>query len=155
MGHRRRVGAKHQPLTFAVIGVLSTAVHVLLYALIRPEIAPHVANGLALLATAVFNTQANRRLTFGIRGTRDLVTDHIAGLGAYGLALAVTSATLSLLLTADPRAGVVLETSALVGASVLATLSRFFLLRWWMTRHRYIVLARTAASEGRAREPIP
>jgi len=34
VGHRRRVGAKHQPLTFAVIGVLSTAVHVLLYALI-------------------------------------------------------------------------------------------------------------------------
>jgi putative flippase GtrA len=147
--------AKHQPLTFAVISVLCTAIHLLLYTLIRPEMAPHVANGLALLATAVLNTQVNRRLTFGIRGTRDLVTDHLAGLGTYGLALAITTSTLSLLLIADPRAGVVLETSALVGGSVLATLSRFFLLRWWMTRHRYIVLARRAASERDASELIP
>jgi putative flippase GtrA len=149
------MGAKHQPLTFAVIGALSTAAHLLLYALFRQDMAPHVANGLALLVTAVLNTQANRRLTFGIRGTRDLLTDHVAGLGAYGLALAITSGALSLLLIADPRAGVVLETSALIGGSVVATLSRFFLLRWWMTRHRYIVLARTTTSEGRAPELIP
>lgn len=141
------MGAKHQALTFAVIGVLSTAAHLLLYAMARPEMAPHVANGLALLVTAVANTQANRRLTFGIRGTRDLLTDHVAGLGAYGLALAMTSGALTLLLLADPRAGIVLETGVLVGGTVLATLSRFFLLRWWMTRHRYIVLARTPASE--------
>ena len=134
---------KHQPLTFAVIGVLSTAAYVLLYAVARTEMPAHLANGVALLLTTAANTQANRRLTFGIRGTRDLIADHVAGLGAFGIALAITSGSLGLLLLTRPHAGVVLETTVLIAGNVLATISRFFLLRWWMTRHRYVVIARS------------
>ena len=141
------MGAKHQAITFAVIGVLSTAAYLVLYAIARSEMPPHVANGVALLLSTAANTQVNRRLTFGIRGTRDLLADHLAGLGAFGIALAITSGSLGLLLLTRPHAGILLETTVLIAGNVLATISRFFLLRWWMTRHVYIVLRRKRAGD--------
>ncbi len=51
-------------------GSLSTLAYLVLFALLRRWTAPQLANLLALLITAIGNTAANRRLTFGVRGPR-------------------------------------------------------------------------------------
>ena len=54
---------------FLAVGVCSTLAYALLYlAAARRRSAPAGANALALAVTAVANTQANRRFTFGVRG---------------------------------------------------------------------------------------
>ena len=52
---------------FVVIGVMSTVAYGLLYLGLRTSMSPWWANFTALLVTAVFNTAANRRFTFGVR----------------------------------------------------------------------------------------
>jgi hypothetical protein len=56
-------------LRFGAVGVASTLAYLLLYAVLRTGVGPQWANLVALLVTAVANTAANRRLTFGVRGT--------------------------------------------------------------------------------------
>jgi putative flippase GtrA len=48
--------------------VASTLAYLALYALPRLGAGPQWANLIALLVTALANTAANRRLTFGVRG---------------------------------------------------------------------------------------
>ncbi len=81
IGTRRGI---RQPLTFAAIGMASTLAYASIYAVLRDGASAQLANGIALAVTAIANTQANRRLTFGIRGTAGLVADHVAGLAALG-----------------------------------------------------------------------
>ena len=57
---------------FMGIGVLSTLAYAVLFLALRPLIGAAGANATALAITAIGNTAANRRLTFGIRG-RDAV----------------------------------------------------------------------------------
>src|SRR2546421_5764785 len=57
-----------QVARFTVIGVASTIAYVLLYVMLRGLMSAQAANMLSLLATAVANTAANRRLTFRISG---------------------------------------------------------------------------------------
>src|SRR6201991_2682499 len=60
-----------QLVRFAMVGAISTLAYVVLYALLRGAVGPFAANLVALVVTAVANTAANRRLTFGVRdGTR-------------------------------------------------------------------------------------
>ncbi len=87
---------------------------------------------LALFVTAFGNTAANRRLTFGVRGRESLVRDHLAGLTAFGVALAITTATIALLEFVAPNPGRVFD--ALIAANALATIARFALLRSWIAR---------------------
>jgi hypothetical protein len=61
-------GLTGQLMKFAAVGVASTLAYLVLYALLRVGLGPQWANLLALLITAVANTAANRRLTFGVRG---------------------------------------------------------------------------------------
>jgi hypothetical protein len=93
-----------------------------------PE-APLPANALALLLTAVANTAANRRLTFGVRGDGGLAGDHVVGLLAFGAGLLVTSGALAVLHAVDRAAGRWTELSVLVAASGFATVLRFAALR--------------------------
>src|SRR6266581_1410940 len=53
---------------FTVIGVASTIAYVVLFLLLRLAMPAQAANVISLLLTAVANTAANRRLTFGISG---------------------------------------------------------------------------------------
>jgi hypothetical protein len=55
------------------------------------------ANLLALLITAVADTAANRRLTFGIRGTDRAGRHQAHGLVVFGIGLTLTSGSLALL----------------------------------------------------------
>src|SRR3954454_21553764 len=63
-------GLVGQLVRFTVIGVGSTLAYLRLFLLLRGAFTAQRANLVALLLTAVANTAANRRLTFGIRGGR-------------------------------------------------------------------------------------
>ena len=128
-GPGRTGHALRQAAMFAAIGVVSTLAYVALYALLRPAVPAELANAAALLATAIGNTAANRRLTFSIRGRAGLARDHAAGLLALGAALAITSAALAVLQVAAPGAPQAIEVAVLVAANAAATLVRFLLLR--------------------------
>ncbi len=58
---------------------------------------PWWANFTALLLTAIANTAANRRFTFGVRGPRDVVRHQLQGLAIFAAGLAATTGSLWLL----------------------------------------------------------
>ncbi len=135
-------GMTGQLVRFAAIGVASTLAYLLLYALLRLGLGPFGANLVALVVTAVANTAANRRLTFGVRGRTGAATSQAQGLFVFALGLALTSGALALL-----PAGVsqLTEMVVLVIANALATVLRFVAFRAWIFRAR-----RTPAEESRA-----
>ncbi|MCO1657448.1 bifunctional glycosyltransferase family 2/GtrA family protein [Pseudonocardia humida] len=129
-------GLPGQLLRFAAIGVLSTLAHLLLYVLLRGGLGPFAANLAALVVTAVANTAANRRLTFGVRGRDRATTHQFQGLLVFALGLALTSGALALLGAWLPVAGQGVELLVLVAANALATVLRFVAFRSWIFRAR-------------------
>ncbi|MER7558700.1 bifunctional glycosyltransferase family 2/GtrA family protein [Nocardioides sp. NPDC126508] len=129
-------GLPEQLMRFAAIGVMSTLAYVLLYSLLRVTVDAQVANLVSLLVTAVANTAANRRLTFGITRREGAVKHHVAGLIAFGIGLALTSGSLAALDRAAPYASHMAELTVLVLANATATLLRFVILRWVMNPAR-------------------
>jgi putative flippase GtrA len=129
---------------FGLIGVASTIAYALLYLALRGALGAAGANAASLAATAVANTQANRRWTFGLRGRTGLIRQHCAGALVFLLALGLTDGALALLRLLDPRAGRLLEVLVLVVASAGATVTRFVALRSWV-----FARARRAAGAGR------
>jgi putative flippase GtrA len=124
-------GLLGQALRFAGVGVISTLAYLVLYAALRGPAGSQVANFLALLLTALGNTAANRRLTFGVRGRADAVKQQGQGLVVFGVGLTLTSGSLGLLhALAAPPVGV--ELGVLVSANLVATAVRFVLLRRWV-----------------------
>jgi putative flippase GtrA len=117
---------------FLAIGLASTAVYVILYLALRSFLPPQAANLISLLITAIGNTAANRRLTFGIRGSADLALHQARGLTAFLTGLALTTGALLALHAGDPSAGKAAEVGVLVLANLLATMSRFVLYRGWV-----------------------
>jgi putative flippase GtrA len=117
---------------FALVGVASTVLYLLLFLALRAPLAPLVANAAALALSAVFNTAANRRFTFGRRGRAGLLTHHVQGLAVFGLCLALTTAALAGLDALAPGASRAVEVAVLVAANAAATLLRYFLLRLWV-----------------------
>jgi putative flippase GtrA len=95
------------------------------------------ANAVALAVTAVGNTEANRRFTFGVRARTGWLRQHASGAIVYVLALALTSAALLVLHGLAPSASRPLELAVLIAASVVATVTRYVALRSWVfARHR-------------------
>jgi len=127
-------GLTGQLVRFAGVGVASTLAYLLLYALLRTGAAPQPANLVALLATAVANTAANRRLTFGVRGADRAVRHQAQGLVVFAIGLGLTSGSLALLDTVAGTSSRGWELLALVVANLLATLVRFLLMRTWVFR---------------------
>jgi putative flippase GtrA len=127
-------GIVNQLVRFAVVGVASTIAYLLLYLLLREAFSAQWANALALVTTAVLNTAANRRLTFGVTGPAGRLRHQAQGLVVFGIGLALTSGSLALLQGLAPHASRLLEVSVLVAANVAATLVRFLLFRSWMFR---------------------
>ncbi len=126
-------GLTRQLVRFAAVGALSTLAYLVLFGLLRLGLPAQVANLIALLVTAVANTTANRRLTFGVTGRRHAGRHQIQGLIAFGLGLALTSGALFVLHAAVPVSPTTVELSVLVAANLAATLLRFVLLRAGMT----------------------
>ncbi|MET8277767.1 glycosyltransferase [Micromonospora sp. NPDC005174] len=130
------VGLPRQLVRFAAVGVASTLAYLLLFVATRGALGAQPANLLALLVTAVANTAANRRLTFGITGSRHAGRHHAQGLLAFALGLALTSGALAVLhaVVAVPARPV--ELAVLVAANLAATVLRFVLLRLGMHHRR-------------------
>ena len=125
-------GLARQLVGFCVVGALSTLVYLLLYSLFRAGAGPQVANAGALLLSAVANTAANRRLTFGVRG-RDRALRHQAqGLVVFGIGLALTSGSLAALSAAAGNPSHATELTVLIAANLAATVLRFLLFRAWV-----------------------
>ncbi|HJY99967.1 MAG TPA: bifunctional glycosyltransferase family 2/GtrA family protein [Streptosporangiaceae bacterium] len=118
-----------QIASFAVVGIASTIAYVLLYLLLRGVMPAQAANAASLLVTAVANTAANRRLTFGISGRLHAARHQVKGLIAFGIGLVLTSGALAALPTHSSRG---LEVSVLVAANLVATVIRFVLYRTWV-----------------------
>ena len=129
-------GTTAQLLRFGAIGVVSTVVFLLLYSLLRLGLPAQASNLVALVVTAVGNTAANRRLTFGIRGGRHAGRSQAEGLVLFGLGLGLTSGALAWLGDLAPVAGHGLELAVLVAANALATVLRFVAYRSWVFHPR-------------------
>jgi putative flippase GtrA len=129
-------GLTGQIIRFGAVGVASTLAYLLLYALLRNGIGPQWANFIALLVTAIANTAANRRLTFGVRGNDRAWKHQAQGLVVFAVGLGLTSGSLALLdglSTAPPKS---VELFVLVLANLVATGVRFLLMRIWVFRTR-------------------
>ncbi|WP_377270305.1 glycosyltransferase [Peterkaempfera sp. SMS 1(5)a] len=129
-------GLPWQLASFAAVGTLSTLAYVLLYLGLRQLVPALVANALALGATAVANTAANRRFTFGVTGARDALRHQVEGGIAFLIGLALSSGAIAAVQLAVPDASHTAELGALVAANALATLVRFVLMRVWVFHPR-------------------
>ena len=90
------------------------------------------ANLVALLLTAVANTAANRRLTFGVRGRRTAPRHQLQGLVVFALGLGLTSGSLALLHADRPTRPGRWRWACWCWRTCAATLLRFVLLRRWV-----------------------
>jgi putative flippase GtrA len=117
---------------FMAVGVASTLAYVVLYLMLYSGLGAAGANALALALTAIANTAANRRVTFGVRGRAGVLHHHARGALVYALTLGLTSASLLSLHRIDARPPRAVELAVLVVASALATVSRYIALRSWV-----------------------
>jgi putative flippase GtrA len=126
---RLPTGMARQLPSFAIIGVISTLAYLLLFWLLR-EVAPAVvANAVALLVTAIANTAANRRYTFGVTGSAGALRHQVEGLMAFAVGLVLTTGMLALLPATASRG---VEIAGVIVANGRATLVRFLLMRVWV-----------------------
>ncbi|MEV6316784.1 bifunctional glycosyltransferase family 2/GtrA family protein [Streptomyces sp. NPDC051776] len=144
-------GLARQMLGFCAVGALSTLVYLVLYSVLRLGTGAQVANALALLLSAVGNTAANRRFTFGVRGRERAVRHQAQGLLVFGIGLALTSGSLAALHVGGGSPSRGAELSVLIAANLAATVLRFLLLRSWVfPAGRKTVDAEAATSYDRA-----
>jgi putative flippase GtrA len=121
-----------QLLRFGAIGVVSTLAYLAIFAALRTGLAAQPAILLALLLTALGGTAANRRLTFGVRGSAGVVRHQAQGLVVFGLGLALTSGSLAVLTVLDPTPDRLAELVVLTATNLVATVLRFTLFRGWV-----------------------
>jgi glycosyltransferase involved in cell wall biosynthesis len=148
-----RLAAAGPVVRFMGVGVLSTIAYAALYLLLRGALGAGGANAVALALTAVANTAANRRLTFGVRGRAGLLRHHARGALVYGLTLGLTSLALASLQRIDPAPAPAVELAVLVAAGAAATITRYIALRTWVfarTRSHLPVAADRPALERAA-----
>ncbi|MFI1738760.1 glycosyltransferase [Streptomyces sioyaensis] len=125
-------GLARQLVGFCVVGGLSTLCYLGLYSLFRLGVEPQPANAAALLVSALGNTAANRRLTFGVRGRDRAVRHQAQGLLVFAIGLVLTSGSLAALDAASATTAHGTELAVLVSANLAATVLRFLLFRAWV-----------------------
>jgi len=135
-----------QVFRFMVIGLLCTIAYILLYLLFGTMMPALAANALSLLVTAVANTAANRRLTFGIIGRAGSAQHQVKGLIAFGIGLALTSGALAGLHASVARPGRLADVGVLIGANLVATVLRFMLFRRWVFGPGQVSASQVSAS---------
>lgn len=121
-----------QIVVFAKIGVLSTVISLLLFLWLRDATGAVVANLIAVGATALANTWANRRYTFGHKDARERGRHYMGGVAISLAGLGLTS--LALANVAGSAAQVLVL--VLLMSWTLTTIARFGLLRGWVFRSR-------------------
>ena len=138
-----------QLIRFGSIGAASTLAYLVIFLLCRGLMDPQLANFLALLITAVANTAANRRFTFGIQGNLHAGRHHFEGLLVFGIGLALTSGALAAVhsITTPDRW---LELATVTAANLAGTALRFLLFRLWVFRRRTPPAASALSAEASA-----
>ncbi len=120
---------------FAVVGVVSTAVHLGLFALLAAVgWASQVANLVGLLLATVFNTAANRWFTFGVRGRARVVAHHLQALLVFAVTWGLSGLALASVGLIAPDAGTGVQTVAIAVGNAASTVLRFVALRSWVFR---------------------
>ncbi|MDI5971117.1 bifunctional glycosyltransferase family 2/GtrA family protein [Streptomyces sp. SL13] len=125
-------GLARQLAGFAVIGGLSTVATLALFTLLRHGTGPQTANALSLLVCTFFNTAANRRFTFRVRGRDRAVRHQAQGLVVFAIGLVMTSGSLAALHLASHDVSRTAELTVLIAANLAATAVRFLLFRAWV-----------------------
>jgi putative flippase GtrA len=151
-------GVLGQLAVFGAIGAVSTAAYLALFLQLRSLGSAQLANVVALLVTAVLNTAANRRLTFGVRGHEGAGRAQLQGLLVFALGLTLTSGSLAVLHAASSGPSRAVEVAVLVVATAAASVLRFALLRGWVfvVGPRAFAVARPSTGhDGVAEEPHP
>jgi putative flippase GtrA len=124
-----RLAAASPVIRFMAVGVVSTLAYGLLFLLLSGAMTGQLANAIGLAVTAIANTAANRRLTFGVRGSDQLLRQHAAALHVFVLSVALTGGSLAVLKDISPSSPRWLQTGVLVLASLGATVARYVALR--------------------------
>ena len=125
-----------QSVRFASVGVASTAAYLLLFMLLHGWLGAQAANLIALLVTAIGNTAANRRFTFGVARPRQCGTPsrrrphRLRHRARHHQRCAGRPAP------RRPRARTVRRRHRAGAANLLATAVRFVLLRGWVFHPR-------------------
>jgi putative flippase GtrA len=120
-----------QMVMFGLVGIASTVTYAVLFLLLRGPFSALTANLLALLLSTVANTAANRRLTFGVRGTAGAVGHQVRGLLVFLVGLGATSGSLWALHAAGwTHRGA--EVVVLTVANLVVTVLRFVAMRSWV-----------------------
>jgi len=112
-----------QIVSFAKVGTISTVISLILFVLLRGTTGAVVANLIAVSATAIGNTWANRRYTFGFRNADGRNRHYLGGLAVALGGLALSSVAVSMITES------VAQLIALLVSWALATIARFTLLR--------------------------
>src|SRR5438093_529269 len=131
---------------FAVVGVASTIAYGLIYIALRDVAHSEawLANFAGLAITAVANTVANRRYTFGVQGRQGAAADYAAGLIAFVLGLTMTTGAAEALRHLAPAVPHLVEVIALTAANLVATLCRYLMFRGWIDARLEVVTANGA-----------
>lgn len=121
---------------FMAVGLLSTLAYALLFLALSAPFGSGLGSAMALAATAVGNTAANRRLTFGVHGRQGRLGQHAAGALVFAIALGLTSGALAVVHGLDPQAPRGLVLVVLIVASLAATVTRYVALRTLVFKSR-------------------
>ena len=121
---------RRQRARFALVGAVSTVVHLGLFALLHVAWSELTANVMALSIATVVNTTLNRAWTFEVHHGSWL-THQAQAFAVFAATWAATSGGLALLhrLVTDPPLGV--EIAALAVSTALSTALRFAVMRRW------------------------
>lgn len=128
-----RIQLSQQVIRFAGVGLVTTALHLGLFAaLVRGGAGSQLANGIALVIATLANTGINRAWTFGISGRKRLAIHHGQALVIFAITYAATTLALALLGVVAPGASTMVQTGVVLLANVLSTAARFVAMRSWI-----------------------
>lgn len=119
---------------FGLVGIASTVLHLGLFAALAGGVGmqSQSANVTALLVATIANTWANRRWTFGIRGSEGMARHHVQSLLVFAGTWAMTAVALGALHAVWVATPLVLETVVIGGANAVATVVKFVAMRSWI-----------------------
>jgi putative flippase GtrA len=130
-----RNSLRSQMIRFAGVGVVSTVLHLGLFAaMVDAGLRSQPANGLSLVLATIANTALNRWWTFGVVGRRRLVTHHGQALVIFAITWVASTAALWLLAAVHPGASTATQTLVVAGANAVSTVVRFVAMRSWIFR---------------------
>ncbi|WP_281288008.1 GtrA family protein [Humibacillus xanthopallidus] len=151
-----RIQLSQQVIRFAGVGLVTTALHLGLFAaLVRGGAGSQLANGVALVIATLANTGINRAWTFGISGRKRLAIHHGQALVIFAITYAATTLALALLEVVAPDASTLVQTGVVLVANVLSTAARFVAMRSWIFTDRSVRTESTESTESTVGLEVP